>query len=53
MERVSVFDGTKDRILKAMNIFTRHVEVCAWIPILTGNRVVVENLSVRIVKGSF
>jgi hypothetical protein len=36
-----------------MNLFIRHIEVCTGIPILTGLGIVVENLSVRIVEGSF
>jgi hypothetical protein len=36
-----------------MDLIIRHIEVCAWIPVLTGLGVIVENLSVRVVERAF
>jgi uncharacterized protein (DUF433 family) len=36
-----------------VDLIIRHIEVCAGIPVLTGLRVIVENLSVRVVKRAF
>jgi hypothetical protein len=36
-----------------MNLVGRHIEVCAWIPVLTCLGIVVKNLSVGIVERAF
>jgi hypothetical protein len=43
----------EDGILKSVNLIVRHIEVSAGIPVLTGLGVIVENLSVRVVKRAF
>jgi hypothetical protein len=36
-----------------MDLIMGHIEVCAGIPILTCDCIIVENLSVRVVKRAF
>jgi len=46
-------DDIEDRILKAVDFISRHIEVSAGIPVLTCDCIIVQDLSVRVVKRAF
>jgi len=46
-------DDIEDRVLKAVNLVGRHIEVSAGIPVLTCDCIIVKDLSVRVVERAF